>query len=278
MNISTNSRTITFLVVCIILLAMSAGCLTMDYPASLSERTHYTLDIKTDKPLYNVTFYLPLPVRYGKPMVGSLPLAPEAFEKAGYSVSFTRFPPDRNQTRAFPGEYPVPGNEPWYVRISSDYWPNGSYRIEIVNRSALSTPALFLDTRYPIGNHSVFLPKLNFSAPQVTRKSQIVRLSSLIEYDSQTVPQTIPLYVDYITDPVAVVDIYSSIEGENQWLDGPDAWHINNYWDSFGILQTGQRHGWYPASEKTIDGKFSVGNGKYPDLSEPEWQKMMNRT
>ena len=264
------------IVLFLVLATLFTGCISPEeYPSYLRATIKYDLSIESDAALSNVTFYIPLPVRNDTPMVGSHELVPEDFQEPGYSVAFTRSPPAYNYT----GEYPVPGSNAWYVRISSDRWSNGSYKIEIVNGSFdVHSPDEFLETRFPLGNQSVLLPKFNFSAPQPERKRPVIALSSLIEYDPINIPQTIPVYADYSADPGTVVEIYSTFEGRNGWLDGPDQWYTNTYWDSFSIKLKGPQSGWYPPSKKTGDGWFQEASGTYPDLTEPKWQKLINRT
>ena len=260
----------------LVLLTLFAGCTSsLEYPAYLSATTTYDLNIKSDGSLSNATFYIPLPVRNDTPMVGSRELFPEDFQKPGYSVIFTKVLPAYN----YSGEYLVPDSNPWYVRISSDQWPNSSYNIEIVNGSySFHSPGEFLETRFPLGNQSVFLPKFNFTIPQSERKHPFISFSPRIEYDTKNVPQTIPVYADYSAKPGAVVEIGFRLRGENSWLDGPDQWYTNGYTDVFSIRLKGQQNGWYPSSEKIVDGWFQVAYGIYPDLTEPKWEKFTNET
>jgi hypothetical protein len=256
--------------VCILLLFI-AGCVSSEqYPSYLSHGTTYTLAIRSGAPLSNATFYLPLPVKNDTPMVGSRELFPEDFQKAGYSVAFTRSLPDNN----FSGEFPVRGSQAWYLRISASQWPEGTYKTEITNNSFdLTSTDEFLRTRLPLGNESVFLPKYNFSVPYPERIPRLIRYYPHIEYTSVNIPQTIPVYAEYSAEPGTKVEIYSTLKGNNQWLEGPDQWYTNSYWDEFSIGLEGPYEGWYPLSIRNGDGWFEEARGTYPDLTDPEWQR-----
>lgn len=233
------------------------------------------MSIRSGAPLTNATFYLPLPVKIDTPMVGSRELYPEDFRNDGFSVAFTRSPPACNYSA---GEFPVHGSKAWYLRISASEWPEGMYKTEIANSSFdLTSTDEFLMTRLPIGNESVFLPKYNISVPGPERIPRLIRSYPLIEYISVNTPRTIPVYAEYSAEPGTKVEIYSTLEGNNQWLEGPDQWYTNSYWDEFAIGLDGPYHGWYPLLFREGDGWFAEARGTYPDLSDPEWQRFSGK-
>ena len=254
----------------IAVMLICTGCVSTEtYPSYLSASSTYDLRIIPDGPVTNATFCIPLPVKNGMPFVGSHLLSLEDFRKPGFTVSFTQTPPDY----PYSGKTPETGSAAWFVTISADSWPANGYDLEIANGSYhLPSPRGFLETRTPIGNESVMQPKLNFSAPILEPVG--VPFTTLTRYkNAGTIPQTLPVSMVYHADPNTTVQIYATIKGVNQWLDGTDQWHNNEYFDSMTIGLKGAGTGWYPVSQYTIDGGYWPAHGYYPDLSQPEWQK-----
>jgi hypothetical protein len=280
MNISTNSRTITLLIVCIILLAMSAGCSSEHIMRLCISYSSYRVIINTSEPITNATFYLPLPVKDGIPMTGTIHLDKSQFEKNNFSIDFVQSIPGVN----FNGTYPVPNNQPWFLKISADKIdpdPSGSagYSVEISNRTDLFTPVIFANTLYPVGNESVFLPKLDFSPP--LREMISSQSPEWIEYSPIHVPQKTLIYADYSARPTARVEIFSDILVRNGWVEPPTPGIVytgidgggNYYTDSYYWTHYGESHGW-----QVVNGELSAPNGVYPNLDHPIWQKMMHQT
>jgi hypothetical protein len=270
--ISWKSVVYTIIMCCILL---SVGCLSTasDYPKFLSSKYEYILEITTTDPLYNATFYLPLPVKQSTPMVGSRVLSYYDFLKEGYTVSFTETPPAWDPIDLKSREYIIPENEPMFVEIHSDYWPMGSYTITITNVTEyLNSPEYFANTLNPVGNESIILPKLDFSPPQPERKPIVNPFSDWITYSNQTRKQTSWVYLNYSTDSKALVSIFMRIRGSNYWLDDYDTSVGNHYQDSFYSGFTGKKHG-----VNYISGEFTAGNMVYPDLSSSKWQQFMKK-
>jgi hypothetical protein len=266
--ISWKSVVYTIIMCCILL---SVGCLSTasDYPKFLSSKYEYILEITTTDPLYNATFYLPIPVKNDMPMVGNKLLNPMDFEREGYTISFTRIPPDFSPQS---GEYQISGNDPWFVRINADIWPNGSYRVELYNETHdVESPMLFIDTLHPIGNESIILPKWSFSPQQPMRRPLGNPLSDFIQYSSNKNKQTTWIYSNYSTKSNPVVTIGIQMKGINQWLNDYDSWAINEYNDFFFGGISGEQ------GEHLLNGEFTVADGYYPDLSSSKWQQFMKR-
>lgn len=265
-----------FIVILLVwLVILTNGCLsaTSDYPKFLTSKYEYISEINTDAPLYNATFFIPLPIKDGRPLVGSRPLSSDDFPQEGYTVSFTKSPPSWNPIDIKTREFLIPSNEPWFVQIHADYWPNGSYNIEIVNSSNyLISPTLFVNTLYPVGNESIFLPKLDFSPPIPVKKSKLNPFSDWIEYTNQTTQQSTWIYADYSTDSHTSITVYMRIRGSNYWLDDFDTSVGNHYQDSFSEALKGESHGVF-----FMTGDFTAGNMIYPDLSSAKWQQFIQK-
>ena len=104
------------LVLCTALSLACAGCISNPTPRAFSTNTDYKLQILSTEPLYNVTFYLPLPVKNGTPMAGPLVLTKEYFAQGNVSVDIVRSPPggipagvsrDRTRNRCTSGSLPT---------------------------------------------------------------------------------------------------------------------------------------------------------------------------
>jgi hypothetical protein len=270
--ISWKSVVYTIIIYCILL---SVGCLSTasEYPKYLRTDSDFFLEIETNSPLHNATFYLPLPVKHSKPMVGNKILNVNDFDKKGYSAAFTRTPPQSYGNVSHPGELQISGNYPLYLQVSADSWPNGSYRVEIQNRSHdLPSPNFFINSLYPQGNESVILPKWDFSTQELRKKSTINPLSDLISYNSETGKQSTLIYYNYSSASDSLVIVTIHIKGTNLWLNDYDSWVTNSYDDFFyGSLRKGD------SGESFINGKFIVGDGYYPDLTSSKWQQFIQR-
>jgi len=263
-----------FLAIILIFILIFAGCLlSTNYPKFLTFKSEYILEIHANAPLNNATFYIPLPVKDDMPSVGSRPLSSDDFQQEGYTVSFTKSPPGWNPIDIKMREFSIPANEPWFVQIHADHWPNGSYVVDMVNgTNYLTSPAFFANTLYPIGNESIFLPKLDFSPLQPVKKPNLNPFSDWVEYTNQTTRQSTWIYADYSTDSQTSVTIYTRIRGSNYWLDDYDTSIGNHYQDSLSQGLNGEYHG-----VNFMTGDFIAGNMIYPDLSSPKWQKFLQK-
>jgi len=253
--------------------AVLSGCLsaTSEYPKFLRSRYDFSLHINTNAFLHNATFYVPLPVKSGTPMVGPQTLAPRDFEQEGYTITFTQSPPGWNLDK--PEEYQVPGSIPWFVVIHTDLWPNDSYEVEIhTGPHDHTSPDLFANTLLPVGNESIILPKFDFSPPQPIRKSQGNSSEGWIEYTNISSKQRTWIYADYSTGSDTVMTVYLLVQGSNYWLDNYDRSIGNNYQDYFNEVLSGEYHG-----GRYISGEFIAGNMIYPDLSSSKWQQFIQK-
>ncbi len=264
--------------ICLLSLILIAGCCEFEInPRSFLSHYTYDLEIYTTGPITDVTFYLPLPVRHGVPMVGPVVLHESDFATSNLSVEFVASPPGLNLT----GVYPMTGNEPRYLKISTDRvylnkTQDGPYSIYIRNVTNLKSPLSFANTVNPYFNETVFLPKLNFALPAQS-KGIPVNSTSTTSYDYQLTPievwQQVPIYAEYSASPSTRVDISSSISGSNGWRERCDGGAGNSYRDYYEWYHYGASHGWQTAS-----GKYKAARGVYPNFSHPVWQEVLNGT
>ncbi|OPY37120.1 MAG: hypothetical protein A4E35_01584 [Methanoregula sp. PtaU1.Bin051] len=269
---NTSSRhPLIFLLVLSATLVAGTGCVSDPAPGMFSTGLDYKLHIISTGPLTNVTFYLPLPVRYGTPSAGTVVLTKKYYERGDVSVDFVRFPPgmDRNWTS------PLQNAEPLFLKITADsFYPNETngtgYTFFFENRTSLDTPLAFPETAFPIGNESVFLQKVNFTpATPVPIPSKD---PDLTEYRPVEVNQKMMIYADYSADPSTWVNVYSQVIVMNNWKYRGENME-NFYADSYTWFNTGEAHGWQIAK-----GLFGTGVGQYPNLSRPVWQNVLDQS
>lgn len=257
-----------------------AGCTSEPSPRLCVSRSEYDLTIRTNEPISNATFYLPLPVKNGSPIIGIMQLERSPIEKSNFSIDFVQFPPDLDLT----GAYPVHNNHPWFLKISADRIdpdPLGSagYSVEISNSTDLPSPVIFANTLYPIGNESVLLPKLDFLPPP--REIIPSRSQEWIEYSPFRTPQNLLIYANYSASPTTRVEIQSGILAFNYWVEPATPGRIyygvdgggNDYLDSYSWTWYGESQGW-----QVVNGEFRASHAVYPNLDHPRWQKMLNGT
>lgn len=257
------------LLLCTALSLACAGCIFDPAPRSFSTNTDYQLQIISTEPLYNVTFYLPLPQKNGTPMAGPLVLTENYFSSKNYSSEFVRSPPGADHGWRVPGI----DTEPLYLKVTTDrLYPNETFGTPFFffyeNKTVLASPLDYPNTVIPIGNESVILQKVNFT-PRIPQPGSS-KDPTLITYRQFDPKQRVVLYADYSASPAAWVHVYSQVLVINRWESGWDA-KQNFYGDSFGWFNIGPAHGW-----QVSEGLFSSGVGPYPNLSSPAWQSVVN--
>jgi hypothetical protein len=247
------------------------------FPEFLSKGFEYDLYIQNYGPLQNATFYIPLPVKNGRPMIGNRSIVPEDFEKEGLLISFTTSPPEWNLSYINGKQIFSNPNELWFVRIHADSWPNETYRVELHdNAHNLQSPSYYANTLYPVGNESIILPKFSFSPPSPVEETTAWQGSELKKYTNTSSMQFTWIYADltgdhgYYPGTQDSVSILLRIQVQNGWLDGYDTWRWNYYEDYFFDSVIAPSHGGH-----FIAGNFKAGEGYFPDLSSAKWQQFM---
>jgi len=253
-----------------IFLIMSGCISTLEYPRELQKTEHYQLRIDTDGPLQDATFYVPLPMKDGAPMIDNRILDKDDFMKTGFVIDFTQVPPERNVTGIHPDEFILDANDPWYLEIHATTWPKGSsdWDVSDVGPNYISSPLGFYKTLYPIGNESILLPKLEFTQPRTPTVQGINSKYGTIIYLPQETKQSIMIYANFTEIKKTPVTIFVFIEGINNWRDFDDTNPSNRYTDEvYGTLNNNK--GW-----NKLSGTFSAAKGEYPDLSSSRWQNL----
>ena len=224
--------------------------------SSFGSSNSFQLTLKTDAPIYNATFLIPLPVRKGIAAVGLWNLTESMFEEGDYNGSFVTWEGD--QYLKITAKV-VPAYEEYHM----DYGDR-SFRIEYTNlgyqieyENAMDYP-YWINTRHPIGNETVFLPIYNETIQEPIPESY--SRGSLIYYNPVVMQYQTKIYAEFETQSTTYVHIFANIDGNNEWVEEFDAWRGNSYSDYYQKSFYGTAHGWYLA-----DGELKSGSGKYLD-------------
>ncbi|ABN57872.1 MULTISPECIES: hypothetical protein [Methanoculleus] len=223
------------------------GCLS-DEPQGLHTRFMHKLSIKTNTPIENVTFLVPVPTRDDLPAIGS--------EQISDAFYVDHLPEHYDCTI-------VPVDGQYYLQLTAPQMdPARPIHVDYYNYTSFGdkfrpevVPQL-IDTRYPFGNESLFSPKQNLTliagAPGIV-ETRGINPGCRYSY-------TIPVYAYY--ENGTRIEIYSDIWGENGWVEQFDAGMLNRYYDHYHLVITGDPQGWMPAG-----GVVTTGQGMYE-----EWQ------
>jgi hypothetical protein len=250
-----------------VFLAISSGCISYS-PRHFSSRYSFEFQLVTNGSINNATFYIPLPVKESSPSLGPKILNASYFEEQGCRASMIQNPRGVNLV----GSYEVSGSEPWFIDLMCNSLKNDEiYHIEITQSSALSPPLILINTRSPIGNESVILPKFNLTTISNATLAQVNPFH--IIYPETRATQHTLMYADYSSPMSTEVSVYFSVKGYNQWLESYDAWQGNSYQEWFFWKNVGEFHGWTP-----VEGTIYTGTGIYPNPSNPEWQKLIRES
>ena len=162
------SKFVIFLLIFFAFIILSAGCIsTLEYPGNLQKNERYKLVIDSSDPLHEATFYIPLPVKDNAPEIGTKLINVSDFTRGGFSVDITQVVREGIMGDPHQTEYALRGDNPWYLQIHAYQWPKGRSEWNVEDGlNELSSPLLFYNTLYPVGNESLLLPKLEFYPPE----------------------------------------------------------------------------------------------------------------
>jgi len=212
-------------------------------PKYFSSQYTYDFSVETTAPLYNATFFFPIPIQNKSPQLGMKILTIDIFEKQGYSLDFVTL---ENITFVKISRGVVdPGQEHEY-RVEARSGQNSQDSVELGN---------VINTRNPLGTEPVFLPKNNISTEQPVTASYLTWYG--IHHNPVLSKYQTMIYADYYTTDKPTVEIYSRIYGTNSWAES-GTWLENRYIDMYSLTLNGEAHGWHLA-----DGQLTSGEGIY---------------
>jgi hypothetical protein len=210
-------------------------------------------------------------------MVGPVSLEKEQFERENFTVDLIQSPHGLNMSDAFP----IADWQPWFLKVSADridpiFSEEPEYSVEIDNMTQSSSPKVFINTLFPIGNESVILPKLDFIPPY--RQEIDASSPEWIEFLPARTQQTTLFFADYSSLPNTQIEIRSYLLGSNIWAEPQTPGTVNTgidgggneYQDGFVWTGTGELHGWYQA-----EGLFGSTKCVYPNLSHARWKEIV---
>jgi hypothetical protein len=209
-------------------------------PKLFSTDYTYHLLIEPSATLSNVSIIVPLPLLKDRPTLGTKMLTEDLFKSEGYKVSF------------------IKNNELYFLKITTDKMAlerRDKYRINIFDNRPVFDVKDFANTRYPLGNESVFQPKYDLTSKQPSSPTYSTWYGDFHNPVISLYRTTIS--ADYSAENDSTVLIIADIDVLNQWVESGT--HISNsFHDSYSITLYGESHGWYFAN-----GTLETGKGKY---------------
>jgi hypothetical protein len=244
------------------------------YNDSLMSHYGYRISITSSSSLQNATLYLPVPVfenesevglemvngdYYNKPSNWNLSLEDteyglmlkiEAAEiQPVYHSLPVAVPEPEPESESMGDEMP----EEEKVLESHEYSEKTPVPVSFDFGTSVKADHL-INTRYPVGNESLLLPKLNLRESE--EESTIPSLDEHVNpeyFDYESL-----VYAHYEASPDAEVEIYVDLDSSNEWwIYG---WQFNEYTDRISLQLKGTQEGWVQA-----EGKLTTGEGVYID-------------
>jgi hypothetical protein len=202
---------------------------------------HYNYDIRIHPyaPVSNLTVYLPLPIQNGIPKIGTLLLTPETFRNESYT--FGPLPSKSNFRFAIEEVNGIP-----FLKITADAM-DSKQEYHFDDYESIHTPAYtyLINTRYPLGNESIFQPKSNLS--------NYNRIPAELNY-------TTVVYAVYTMEGSGEFYISTGLSDSNNWALTSNAWISNSYTDDIQLKLYHVASGW-----QMVKGTMTVGTGNYLD-------------
>lgn len=235
------------------------------YNDSVMSNYEYDITIESNRTLQNVTLYLPVPVFENKSEIGMETVNGDYYNKpSNWNLSLKdtehglMFKIEAAEIQPVYHSLPVaiPEPEPGSENIEDEV-PEEKQIVES-NEYSEETPVLtsidfgnsikaghLINTKFPIGNESVLLPKHNL---RESEEGSVIPLSEHINpeyFDYESL-----VYAHYDTSPDAEVQIFVQMDGRNEWwIYG---WQYNDYSDRISVRLSGPQEGWVQAKGKLV--------------------------
>lgn len=241
------------------------------YNDSLMSNYEYDIIIESSSTLQNVTLYLPVPVFENESEIGLEMVNGDYYNKpSNWNLSLEdtehglMFKIETDEIQPVYQSLPVavPEPEPGSENIE-DKAPEEEPIVES-NEYSEETPVLtsfdfgtnvkadhLINTRFPVGNESVLLPKHNLRESDEGSEIPLPEHINPEYFDYESL-----VYAHYDTSPDTEVQIFVQMDGSNEWwIYG---WQYNDYSDRISIRLSGPQEGWIKA-----EGKLITGDGIY---------------
>ncbi|WP_128695000.1 hypothetical protein [Methanoculleus taiwanensis] len=225
------------------------------YERTLSSTYTYEVTVETDASLSNVTLFLPLPDNGGRsPVVtdlgrGDVYGLPNGWQTGVYGTGKATFL-KITAGRIEPGYRPAP------VPADPEEGPTpaaGVLPVPVPVRLIVEAEAdELIDTRCPVGNSTVLLPKVNLTEGRCDFPHELQEPPACYDYETS-------FFAEYGAAPDTEVTVSVSLTGSNSWF--VFGWSGNEFRDRAVLTLTGESRGWQPA-----EGSMTTGVGRYEIL------------
>jgi hypothetical protein len=206
---------------------------------SFNSHYDYRLLIQPSTPIYNVTLFIPLPIQNGTPKIGNLYLIRDTFKNERFLRS--PLPPQSNYRFNIEEADGVP-----FLKITADTINSDQEYQFVYGERVISPPFTYLvNTRYPLGNESLFQPKFNLS--------ENLHIPSELNY-------TTVIFADYKMEGSGTLFIMEGLSATNSWYLTSDASIGNDYTDDISLRIYDESHG-----RQKVKGSMTIGTGTYLD-------------
>lgn len=226
----------------------------------------YSLMLETDVSISNATFLIPLPMQNGIPAIGLLNLTEGMFIKPGYNASFVSFEGDWYVRLTADAIHPIPGT--WEYEVSygdrslrADYDARG-YEVEY--RYPLEYP-YWINTRQPLGNETIFLPKFNMSVEEPAIPSSTTGRGTY--WNPVVIRYRTKMYSGFDSPGSSSVDIKAYIHGYNTWVERFQGSEANSYSDSLSGHFSRSPSDPPSAGWHLVSGEMKTGSGRYLNVT-----------
>jgi hypothetical protein len=226
------------------------------YDRTLSSTYTFEITLEVDAPITNVTLFIPLPEHYGmqSPVVrrlgsGDISGMPDGWVTGIYGtekatmlkISVDRITPGERFLPLPTADSAVPEPVPEATPVILSTWI-----------SLQADADGLIDTRNPVGNASVIMPKYNLTAVLCSFPHE--NENPPVCYSYETV-----VYADYRAPDDTRLTLSVRLEGMNEWF--VFGWSGNLFVDGFTFAHTGESHGW-----QAVNGTLMTGIGRYEIL------------
>ncbi|WP_340820584.1 hypothetical protein [Methanolobus sp. WCC4] len=225
---------------------------------------NYDISIEANKPLHNVTLYVPLPIFNNTSVVGEDMLS-RGFYNNAPDWNFSIVETEHGTMLSITNDRIIPRYQSLPIAIEEDEDTENEVSVATEsNEYSEETPVLWpvefsvmtrvnqsIDTKDPLDNASILLPKYDI-------------ISSGSPYDIPTPEYIEPEYYEYESRIFAQynssnqTDVYIRVEvnGANEWRTG--GWRHNSFQDRVAVRMNGPQDGWI-----TAEGSMVAGDGIY---------------
>jgi len=232
----------------VIILAAFAGFFVYNtyvdaaYHNTFSGTYTYTCTVTTDAPLYNVTYFIPVPVD----PVGNSPMV------SAFSSNTMKGVPSTWDTTLFDtGKSTL-----LKITVPAIVPPEGttaSHPSTVIFLSETASPSP-IDTLNPVEKSLMFRPVQELKGKTCSQE----RAGG----STRCFTYTTAVYAEYQTAAETIVTITSSITGKNSWTVFES--RSNEYHTDVSLSLKGERHGW-----AVLDGELTTGFGTYEMFGGP---------